>query len=195
MRGRHANFSVVQFLKLVLSFAPWLAFLLIARDSLFRVKVGLIVALVLSIGMGIAKLNRGIILWVSLIFFVYATVSVAVLNDMWTLRYMGILANGILAAAIWLTVLVKRPFTLAYAKEHTSPAQWTSPRFVKTNMIIASVWGACLSVNAALAFGKMQAVVVSELVYDILSYVFLIAAAIFTTWYPKHVHSKFAVPS
>ena len=35
------------FLKLVLAFAPWLAFLFIAHGSLFRLKLGLVVALVL----------------------------------------------------------------------------------------------------------------------------------------------------
>ena len=180
----------MQFLKLVLSFAPWLAFLLIARESLFRVKVGLVVALVLSIGLGIAKLNKGIIFWVSLIFFVYATIAVAILNDMWTLRYMGVLANGTLAAAIWLTILSKRPFTLDYAKEHTDPALWSSPSFLLTNNIISSVWGLALSANTALAFGKMRALLLPEVAYDVLSYATLLAAVGFTTWYPKHVHSN-----
>lgn len=180
----------MQFLKLVLSFAPWLAFLVIARESLFRVKVGLIVALALSISLGVAKLNKGIILWVSLIFFVYATISVAVFNDMWTLRYMGVLANGTLAAAIWFTILIKRPFTLDYAKEHTDASLWNSPSFIRTNNIIASVWGASLTANAALAFGKMQAVVAPEVAYDVLSYATLLASAVFTTWYPNHVHKK-----
>jgi hypothetical protein len=57
------------FLKLILAFAPWLAFLIIAHGSLFRLKLGLIVALVLSIGMGVARLHRGVILWVGLVFF------------------------------------------------------------------------------------------------------------------------------
>ncbi len=61
------------FAKLVLGFAPWVAFLLIAHGSLVRVKLGLAVALVLSVAMGIARLHRGIILWVGLVFFVCAS--------------------------------------------------------------------------------------------------------------------------
>ena len=180
----------MQFLKLVLSFAPWLAFLLIARDSLFRVKVGLIVALALSICLGIAKINKGIILWAGLLFFAYATVSVAFLNDMWTLRYMGVLANGTLAAVTWFTILIRKPFTLDYAKEHTDPSLWNRPSFVLTCTIIACVWAATLTVNTALAFGKMQAVLAPEVAYDVVSYASLLAVAIFTSWYPKHVHKK-----
>ena len=47
------------FFKLILAFSPWLAFLLIAHDSLFRLKLGLAVGLVLSVVMGITRLHRG----------------------------------------------------------------------------------------------------------------------------------------
>lgn len=181
---------LVQFLKLLLSFAPWLAFLLIARDSLFQVKVGLIVAFALSIGMGVARLSRGVLLWATLIFFAYATLAVAVLNDMWTLRYMGVLANGTLAAAIWLTILVKRPFTLDYSREHTDRSLWHDPTFIRTNNIIAAVWGTALGVNAALAFAKVRGGLAPGIAYDALSYALLVGSAVFTTWYPRYVHQK-----
>ena len=45
-------------LKLLLAFAPWLSFLIIARGSLFNLKLGLTVALVLSVVMGVARLHR-----------------------------------------------------------------------------------------------------------------------------------------
>lgn len=182
----------MQFLKLVLSFAPWLAFLLIARHSLFQVKVGLIVAFALAIGLGVARLNRGVMLWAGLLFFAYATVAVAVLNDMWTLKYMGVLANGTLTAATWFTIAIKRPFTLDYSREHTDPSLWNDPIFIKTNYVIAAVWGTALGVNTALAFAKTQGGLAPEIAYDALSYGCLIGSAIFTTWYPKYVHKKHA---
>ena len=43
---------LLDFLKLILAFAPWIAFLIIARDSLFRLKLGLVIALVPNIAMG-----------------------------------------------------------------------------------------------------------------------------------------------
>jgi hypothetical protein len=52
----------MSFLKLLLSFAPWISFLIIAQGSLPRLKIGLIVALLISIGMGVARLHRGVIL-------------------------------------------------------------------------------------------------------------------------------------
>ena len=177
-------------LKLLLAFAPWLSFLIIARGSLFNLKLGLAVALVLSVVMGVARLHRGVILWASLLFFIYATLAVAVLNDMWTARHMGILANGMLAASTWLTVALKRPFSLDYAREHVDPSLWTNPLFIRSNVIITSVWGLVFTVNAVLAWGKMEHLVLSELGYELLSYTLLIAAAVFTSWYPKHARRR-----
>ncbi len=79
----------MSFFKLLLAFSPWLSFLLIARDSLFRLKLGLVVAFVLVVVMGITRLHRGIILWAGLLFFTYATVAVALLNNMWIAQHMG----------------------------------------------------------------------------------------------------------
>ncbi len=146
----------------------------------------------LSIGLGAAKINKGVILWASVFFFIYATIAVVVMNDAWTLRWMGVLANGTLAAAMWFTLLVKKPFTLEYAKEHAAPSLWSSPRFMLTNNVISAVWALSLSLNTALAFGKMQGLLTPEAAVEAFSYTTLIGSAVFSVWYPKHVRKKAA---
>lgn len=180
----------MQFMKLIMAFAPWLAFLFIAHGSLFRLKLGLIIALILSIGMGIARLHRGIILWVGLVFFTSAILAVVVFNNMLAVKYMGIIAPGVLATSTWLTVILRKPFTMDYAKEHTDPSLWNSPTFIRTNMILTSAWGLTFTINAILAFGKMKHFVLSELSYEIISYTLMIGAAVFTSWYPGYVRQK-----
>jgi hypothetical protein len=175
------------FFKLLLGFAPWIAFLFIAHGSLFRLKLGLVVALVLSILMGVTRLHRGVILWAGLLFFSGATVAVAVLENRWTAIHMGILANGMLAVSAWATVALGKPFTLDCAREHTDPALWNNPVFLRTNVIITSAWAAVFTVNAVLAWGKMNRFLIAEPAYEILSYALLIGAVAFTTWYPDHV--------
>lgn len=175
------------FVKLLLSFAPWLAFLVIAHDTLFRVKLGLIVALLLSIVMGVTRLHRGVILWVGLVFFGAATVAVVGLEDLWTLRHMGVLANGALAAGTWLTILVRKPFTLDYAREHTDPALWKSPQFLRSNDVITAIWGAAFTLNCGLAYGKMMQWCLPDLGYELVSYAILVATALFTIWYPARL--------
>ncbi len=188
-----ANISIeniggnVLFLKLIMAFAPWLAFLFIAHGSLFRLKLGLIIALVLSIGMGIARLHRGVILWVGLVFFTCATLAVVVFNNMWIVKYMGIIASGVLATSTWLTIIFRKPFTMDYAKEHTDPSLWNSQMFIRTNMILTSAWGITFTINAILAWGKMEHFILPELSYEIISYTLMIGTAAFTSWYPGYI--------
>jgi hypothetical protein len=177
---------LMAFAKLLHAFAPWLAFLFIAHDTMFRVKVGLLVALALSVVMGVAHLHRGIILWVGLVFFSCASVAVVGIEHLWTLKHMGVLANGALAAGSWLTVIVRRPFTLDYAKAHTDPALWDNPVFLRTNTVITSIWAAVFTVNCGLAFLKMNRMVFDDLTIELISYALLIGCACFTVWYPGH---------
>jgi hypothetical protein len=174
------------FLKLLLAFAPWLAFLIIASNSLLRLKIGLLVALVLSVGMGVTRLHRGVILWSGLAFFTCTTIAVVGFNDMWTARHMGVLANGMLAISSWLTVAIGKPFSLDYARAHADPAVWNQPAFIRTNVIITSVWATVFVANALLAWGKMESLLFPQWGYEAVSYSMLIGAAAFTTWYPTH---------
>jgi hypothetical protein len=180
----------MSFFKMLLAFSPWLSFLFIARDSLFRLKLGLVVALVLSVAMGITRLHRGVILWAGLLFFTYATVAVALFNNMWTTQHMGIMANGVLATSTWLTIVLKKPFSLDYAREHTDPSLWVSPLFIRTNVVITSVWGLIFTVNTVLAWGKMEHFILSELGYEVITYTLLIGTVAFTNWYPNYVRRR-----
>jgi hypothetical protein len=184
----------LSFLKLLLAFAPWLAFLIIARDSVFRLKLGLIAALVLSVAMGLARLHRGIVLWVGLAFFGYATLAVVVFGDMWATQHMGVLANGVLAAGAWVTVAVGKPFTLDYAREHTDPALWHHPSFIRNNVLVTSVWATAFTANTVLAWGKMVKFLAPEWQYEVLSYIVLVATAAFTAMYTRHLHPARGAP-
>ena len=172
----------MSFFKLLLTFAPWLAFMIIAPRNLV---LGLVAGLVLSVVMGITRLHRGIVLWSGLLFFSYCTVSVALFHDMWTAVHMGILANLFLAASSWIGIALKKPFSLDYARDHTDPSLWHDPDFIRANIIITSAWATVFTVNGILAWGKMVHFVLPDLGYDLVSYAFLIGTAAFTTWYPE----------
>jgi hypothetical protein len=180
----------MSFFKMLLSFAPWLSFLIIAHGSMFRLKVGIIVAAILSVVMAVTKLHRGVIMWVGLLFFSYAIVAVLFMNNMWTVRHMGVLANGALALGTWAGIVFKRPFTLEYAREHTDPSLWNNPLFLKTNYLLTSIWAAVFSINAGMALQRMTHPVLPALAYELISYTLLILAMFFSTWYPKYLAQK-----
>ena len=176
----------MSFVKLLLSFAPWVAFLIIARGSLARVEIALVVALALSVVMAACKLHRGIIMWVGLAFFTAATIAVVGFHNMWTVGHLGVLANGALALGSWGTLLIRRPFTLEYAREHTDPAKWNDPLFIRVNVLLTAVWATTFTVNTALAWALMKRLW-PEWACHTASYAALIAAAAFTSWYPVYV--------
>lgn len=177
----------MSFLKLLLGFAPWISFLIIAQGSMARLKIGLLAALVLSVIMGVTRLQRGVILWAGLAFFAYASVAVVMLEDSWTARHMGVLANGALAVCSWLTIALKKPFTLDYARDRTDPSLWKDPAFIRTNVVITSAWAMTFTANTILAWGKMSHFILPEWGYEAVPYMLLMAAVAFTTWYPDHV--------
>jgi hypothetical protein len=177
----------LSFFKLLLAFAPWIAFLIIAHGSLFRLKLGLMVALALCVLMGVTRLHRGVILWAGLCFFTFATIAVLIFENMWTVQHMGVLASATLAVSAAASLAIGKPFTLDYAREHTDPALWNQPEFLRTNFVITLVWTLSFTANAILAWGKMIGFLLSELGYEALSYTLLVGTAAFTIWYPSHV--------
>jgi hypothetical protein len=180
----------MSFFKMLLVFAPWIAFLVIAGGSLFRLELGIIVAAILTVVMIVTRLHRGVIMWVGIIFFSYALVAVVLLNNMWTVRHMGILANGALAAGTWVSIAMRRPFTLEYAREHTDPSLWNSPLFLQTNYLLTLMWAVAFSINAALAWQKSVAPAMPGWAYESISYGLLVSAMFISTWYPQYVRGR-----
>jgi uncharacterized membrane protein len=183
----------LSFLKLLMAFAPWIAFLIIAHGSLFRLKLGLVIAFALCVVMGVTRLHRGVILWAGLCFFTFATIAVVMFENMWTVQHMGVLASGTLAVSAGASLAIGKPFTLDYAREHTDSILWNQPEFLRTNFIITLVWTLSFTANALLAWGKMVRFLLPELGYEALSYTLLVGTAAFTTWYQGHVnHTRHA---
>jgi hypothetical protein len=180
----------MSFFKMLLTFAPWIAFLIIARDSIFRLKLGIIVAAVLTVVMVVTRLHRGVIMWVGIIFFSYALAAVALLNDMWTVRYMGVLANGALAGGTWVGIALKRPFTLEYAREHADPSLWDDPLFLRTNYFLTVTWAMAFTINATLAWQRSVRPVMPGWAYETISYTLLVSAMFISTWYPQYVKRR-----
>ena len=181
---------MMQFFKLLFGFAPWIAFLVIAHGSMYRLKLGLAVAAALTLVMAVTKLHRGVIMWVGIAFFAYASVAVFVFEHMWTVRWMGVLANGALAAGTWMHPGLGRPFTLEYAREHADPAMWNHPVFLRTNTVITRVWAVVFTIGAGLAWLKGLGTGLPEWQIETANYSFMFAAVLFTNGYPLAVKRR-----
>ena len=181
----------MSFLKLILSFSPWIALLVIARDGLFRLKVEVGGCLFFKCGHGHYPIAPGHYFMGWLVFLYIRHIGSGGVRQHVDCKIHG--CNGFRGtgrASTWLTIVLNKPFTLDYAREHTDPSLWNSPSFIRTNIVLTSVWGLAFTVNAILAWGKMEHFILSELNYEITSYTLLIGTVAFTNWYPNHVRRR-----
>jgi hypothetical protein len=172
--------SIVGF---ILAFLPWLLFLIIAGHSLLTLKIAIIVAFVTSVGMGIARVHRGAILWGGLAFFTFDVIAVVILNNMWAVHHMGVLANGTLFLTVLFTLLIKKPFVLDYAREHVEEKYWHTPAFLRHCNITTSVWCLVFLLNMAMHIVKLSHREIAGWVYEVIQYAMLVSGAIFTNVY------------
>lgn len=74
----------------------------------------------------------------------------------WLEMWAGELSNIALALFVVVTLLIRRPFTLAYAKDTTAEEHWDSPLFLRINYVISAFWGGAFVVSAlAGAYGDL----------------------------------------
>jgi hypothetical protein len=93
-------------------------------------------------------------------------------------------------AIVLVSLAVRRPFTLQYAREQTPPEIWASPLFLRANDIISGVW--------AIAFALLVAADAALLAWPetpgwigiAATVLVLVAAVRFTLWYPDHLKAR-----
>lgn len=66
----------------------------------------------------------------------------------WLQLWAGELSSSALAVFAIVTLLIRRPFTLAYAKDTTPREHWDSPLFLRINYMISAVWAGAFVVSA-----------------------------------------------
>jgi hypothetical protein len=170
-------------LKLLLAFAPWFAFWIIAGPSMFRLRLGIITAAVLVVVMAVTKLHRGAILWAGYLFFSFALVSVVWLEDVWVIQHLGALATGTLFLSAQLSILLGRPFTEDYAREHVPQELWNSPAFMKSCYTTTAAWACVFFINFMLNVGKLSCSEVPEWIFSATEYSVIFLGIVFTNVY------------
>jgi hypothetical protein len=98
--------------------------------------------------------------------------------------------DGGLFLIILLSMIVRRPFTLQYAREQVPVSVQSSPTFIKTNYILTAVWALAMAilVVADLAMHLLPSLPLRlEMVVMLLA---LGGAFWFTKWYPGQVRKQ-----
>ncbi len=178
-------------LKLLLAFSPWIAFWIISGgQSMMRLQIGLGVASALVVVMGVTKLHRGLILWAGVIFFAFALVFVVLLKDLWVIRHLGILASGTLFMATMVSIVIGRPFTESYAREHVPEELWESPNFIRSCYTATGAWGIIFLANALVNVFKSYHGELGEWFFRGVEFSILALGVVFTTAYSKFMRKN-----
>ncbi|AFM28187.1 hypothetical protein [Desulfomonile tiedjei] len=178
-------------LKLLLAFSPWIAFWIISGGhSMVRLQVGICVAAILVIVMGITKLHRGLLLWAGVVFFAFALVAVVLLKNMWVIHHLGILASGTLFTGTLLSIMIGQPFTEDYAREHVPPEFWDSPEFIRSSYTVTSVWALIFMINTLVNIAKPYCADLGEWFFRGLELSILVSGVVFTNLYAQAARKK-----
>lgn len=177
---------------------PWALLSILSGPGRFEVAVT--AALGLSVLVMLVGLSRGIKVHSLEIFgavFFAAMAAVGLVATDSEIRFLelwsGELTNISLAGFAWLTLLICKPFTEAYAKDTTPPEHWDSPLFKRINDVITAAWAAAFTVAAAAGF------IGAFVLHDagnfwtgwILQLAAIFAAISFTEFYPDYATAKF----
>lgn len=65
----------------------------------------------------------------------------------WLELWAGELTNAALAAFSGISLLIRRPFTMAYARDTVDEVHWRSPLFIRVNYVLTAVWASAFLLN------------------------------------------------
>ena len=181
----------IESVKMMLGFLPWILFLFIGGNSLSSLERAILICLGTCLVFGFSELRRGFLLaWGSLSFFALCAILINGFGILWLATYMSILANAYLALIMWLTILLKNPFTLQYARSSLPEELWHDENVFKACQFIASVWGCLLLASTAISvFKYTHRNLLPDWVYTNISIGFMISGIAFTTTY-RHIKKR-----
>ena len=183
-------------LKLLLAFSPWIAFWIISGGhSMTRLHGGIIVAAILVIVMGITRLHRGLILWAGVLFFAFAVIAVVLLDNLWVIRHLGVLASGTLFMATLISIVIGDPFTESYAREHVPRELWDTPAFIRSSYTVTGFWGIIFLANVLVNVFKSYYPDLGEWFFRAVEFAILASGVVFTTQYSRWARNRRQSPA
>ena len=178
-------------------FAPWILLSVLSGPGRFEIAVAgalVLALLILVLGKWRGKPLHALEI-VGVVYFAALAVIGLFAPDntiRWLDDWAGVLSNVVLAVFVVLTMVVRRPFTLSYAKAEAPPEVWDEPWFLRLNLVITAVWGAAFA-TAAVA-GVVGGLLLHDLDNMFTAWVVPLAALFlaiaFTEVYPERVVAR-----
>jgi len=177
----------------LLAFAPFIVFAIVDRlaGGTAALVAGAAVAAVLALRNWIGGGRTPKILELGTVILFGALALYAVLSDPeWSIIGVRLRVDSGLLLIVLLSMAIRRPFTLQYAREQVSPELWDRPIFIRTNYAITAVWAIAFAVDVAADVALLHGPELSAGIGVAATIAAIGAAVWFTSWYPKHVRAN-----
>ncbi len=176
-------------MEILLAFSPFLSFMIGDRflGQIQGLIVGALVAAALLIRDWMRSHAAPKVLEVGtfILFTGLAVYSLALKPD-WTIMIVRLLVDTGLLLIVIISLVIRQPFTLQYAREKVDQKFWSSPIFLRTNDVITAVWGAAFAV-IVLTDVLILYFPDTGTIGTIATILALITAVKVTAWYPERV--------
>jgi hypothetical protein len=174
------------------SFLPWILYFVLVGSTQKELDIAISVAAFTSIAFEMRSLRKGYVLsWGTLIFFTFLFISVVIFRSSLIAKYEWVLSNSTLALIAWVSIIIKRPFTIQYVKEQVSSEHWNSSLFIRINYILSAIWGFLFLINLSLNILHIYLPMFNGWIYELSTYIPSIVGVWVTSWFPDWYKNRY----
>ncbi|MDD5085048.1 MAG: hypothetical protein PHE61_03265 [Candidatus Omnitrophica bacterium] len=173
---------------MLICFLPWLIFwIFIARNDVqVAIYSGLGAALFFNLA-AIARKQVPKALQLGALFFFLASMLIVLFVDFHTFRHWVNLASALTLLSItFFSIIIRKPFTLQFAREMAPKDKWGTPEFLRANYVITWVWVGVFTIKTAFAMLRLAVPSVPVWATVSASLCVFFAALKFTFWYKNN---------
>ncbi|MBT8490606.1 MAG: hypothetical protein KJN62_06130 [Deltaproteobacteria bacterium] len=171
-----------------LSFLPWIAFWVLSGRDNYQTAAMASVAIVIVLNLrDVRQRNIKILDLGTLAFFVLLAIASFSSDAVWIDHYAAPLSSAALFLIALVSILIRKPFTMQYAREQVDRKFWDTPGFYTTNRTISAVWSVSFAVSTVTSYMKLRHPCLLDWGIHIVVFV---GAIKFTAWYPEYLRAK-----
>ncbi|GJG89523.1 hypothetical protein tb265_47040 [Gemmatimonadetes bacterium T265] len=179
-------------MNVLLAFAPFLVFVVLERVA--GVEPGLLGAAATALGfllrdLLLRKQTPKVLEVGTVVLFGGLACYGALAGADWSTAGVRLAVDAGLLAIVLVSLVIRRPFTLQYARESVPRAVWDEPGFVRTNTTITAAWALAFAAMVAVDFAWLVRPDLPPRVVVVVTLVALVGAARFTGWYPERART------
>ncbi len=185
-------------MRVVVALAPFLLFLAIQR--LVGIETGLLAAavaacLLLVVDLVLLKKSLKILEIGTAVLFASLATYVNVSDAHWSVARVRLAVDTGLFLIIVISLLIRQPFTLQYARESVPQERWDRPEFIKLNYVVTAVWACAFAVTVAVDAAWATIPRFPPLIVIVVSVLAAMGAVRFPSWYSARQQAKTSGPS